>query len=650
MCRSQRHKWQAIFFTVILVTVCTPVPAMPAAVSMEYFLGFNGHFKLNSWTPITVVLENRGKPTDGKLEVIVTSGSEFRQDVTPTTYALEADLPHNSKKRFTFTVLIKSFTHDLIIRLRQNDNILISKSINLRPHFTEKKIAVVGDIYVSPDILSVLPEYLYPVNVRPEFLPENWNGYNGVELLIMRVAALRRLSERQFQALTRWIKMGGYLITTGGINYGSLHDNRTQHFLPVQVHGHKQLNELGSLADFCNQPLTVKEPFLVLDVKIEAAKIILQENDLPIIFQKKFGTGQIGFLSFDYNTPPFSRWDGRKKFWKKMLSLHQPIQNQGIVSNDQQIFDSMVDAMPVMFPDVRSGLIFVGVYIGLLGFFLKKVRNPGRSRRQFSIYILILIVAFTIIGCWHFFYPTVRHRFSYNSFCQLVGYGQNKTASAKYILGLYSLKKLTYHLSFGTVSEPVIAITLKQSKRKIPHPYTIVDNYAGQRISGFLDKWTHSFYMIHSTFDSPISGNALGDRHQLILSIENKFTRKIINCLIYFKKRFLLIDDIPANKRQTITVKLAELKKTEIFNEQEIERIIDRLSINPPSPYLKTIQNNLMKDLLVGIDAKYRSEPNSMVLIGWVKTGIVHPVFENFKPLGENLTLVNWELPVEINS
>jgi hypothetical protein len=39
-----------------------------------------------------------------------------------------------------------------------------------------------------------------------------------------------------------------------------------------------------------------------------------------------------------------------------------------------------------------------------------------------------------------------------------------------------------------------------------------------------------------------------------------------------------------------------------------------------------------------------------MVLIGWVQTGVIQPVFEQSKALGENLTLVNWELPVGINS
>ncbi len=112
----------------------------------------------------------------------------------------------------------------------------------------------------------------------------------------------------------------------------------------------------------------------------------------------------------------------------------------------------------------------------------------------------------------------------------------------------------------------------------------------------------------------------------------------------------MFIDDILAHKQQTITLKLSDLKRTEIFYEQEIEKIIDGLSIKASSSYIKTIQNNLIKNLILGIDAKYRSRPDSMVLIGWVQTGMIQPAFEQSRPLGENLTLVNWELPVGINS
>ncbi|MDB4264849.1 hypothetical protein N9893_02160, partial [bacterium] len=195
-----------------LVITWIPGPSIAAGYSMDYSIGFNGYFQLNNWTPLSVVLGNRGRATTGRLEVVVTSGSEYHEDVNRTIYTAKVDLPQNSKKRYAFTILIKSYTHDLIIRLRQEENLIFARSIDLRTYFTEKEFAVVADNFVAPDILSVLPDHLYPVNVRPNFLPETWYGYDSVKLLILQADTIRQLRNRQFQALIQWLKQGGYLI------------------------------------------------------------------------------------------------------------------------------------------------------------------------------------------------------------------------------------------------------------------------------------------------------------------------------------------------------------------------------------------------------------------------------------------------------
>ena len=177
----------------ILSILVLPSPGWSTALSMEYSLGFNGHFQLHTWVPLTVVLENRSRAIRGTLEVLVTSGSEYFGNVYQTPYAMDVELPYNSKKLRSFTILITSFTHDLIIQLRQADKILLSQSINLRPLYTTQGFAVVVDDKTSPDFLVALPKSLFPVNVRPRFLPETWYGYESVELLIMNASMLQNL-------------------------------------------------------------------------------------------------------------------------------------------------------------------------------------------------------------------------------------------------------------------------------------------------------------------------------------------------------------------------------------------------------------------------------------------------------------------------
>jgi hypothetical protein len=643
-----RRLFENIIITFVLIIIGIPLPSYAAGFSLDYSIGFNGHFQLNNWTPLNVVLDNRGRATSGKLEVIVTSGSEYQGDVYRTIYTTEVDLPQNSKKRYAFTILIKSFTHELIIRLRQDEDVIFSKSINLRSHFTEKKFAVVADNFVAPDILSVLPNHLYPANVRPKFLPETWYGYDSVKLLILRADTIRQLRDRQFQALIRWLKQGGYLVVGTGLNYGSLGDKRLQDILPMRVAGHQQLFELTSLGQFCSRELNAIEPFLVLNARIDDSNILLRENGIPIITQKNLGFGQIIFLSFDFNSPPFSRWDGRRMFWNKILSLQPKIDRPMIGMDDQQIVNSMLAGIPLNFPDFRSVVIFVGAYLILLWVLLKKIKKPGKGRWQYSLYLILMIILFTSIGYWGFYYPNLKQKFSYNSFCQIDVADPNTQASARYFIGLYSFIKLEYGLNFGSYSYPVSHIISDKSNTKIPNPYVLQKKDSGQHIIGSVQPWSHNFYKLNLQITSPLAGSARRDKSFMTLMVENKLPHHLVDCMIYYKKRFLLVEDILAGNRQTIKFELTQLKKKEIFSEHEVETIIRRFDGNGSASYFRKTQRNLMSDLLLEIHNKYQSRPDSIILVGWMQADLIQPQFNQTSPPGAGITMINCELPVEI--
>ena len=651
MCHFHRNWSQRVIVIVLILTaISIPLPALSAAISLDYSIGFNDHFQLNSWTPVTVFIENRGRSTNGTLEVLVTSGSEYEQDVYQATYAIDVELPNNSKKSYALTVLIKSFAHDMILRLRRDNKIIISYSVYLQPHFTEKSFAIVADNFPSPDILSNLPKGLFPVNMPPKLLPETSYGYDSVKLLIMNAATIRGLRERQYQALTQWIKEGGYLITAGGLNYGALVEKRVQHILPMEVYGHQRLFEIKSLAQFCGQKLSSLEPFLVLNVRIDDSHVHVNENDLPIIIQKNLGYGQIVFLSFDFNAPPFSRWGGEKKFWGKILSLRSTISMPITDVDDQKILDSMFANMSAGFPDFKAGGIFIGIYLVFLKFFFRKISRSGKTRLRASLYLLMIILVFTVLSYGYFFSRNNKQSLTYNSFCKIDLSGSNALASVKHIVGLYALEKAEYSLRFGSVSKPVTHILSKRSKQKIPSPYVLHESYSGQQILGFLNNWSHNFYIINSKLDSPLVGHVLRDDHDLTLMVENKLPFSLVNCMIYFKKRFILIDDILAKKQNIQKLKLSELKKTEIFNDQEAERIISRFESSNALSFLKSMQSKLTKDVLLQIHEKYKLKRDSLFLIGWGRGRVTQPIFDQANPAGKSLTMVNWVLPVEITS
>ena len=647
---SHHHRLKAVVFVIMMMVFSVPAPANSAALSLDHSIGFYGQFQLNRWTPLTVILENSGRETSGVLEVIVTSGNEYDQNVFPAVYARDAELPTNSKKRYAFTVLIKSVSHDLIIRLRQNDNILISKSVNLRPFFIEKNFVLVADDFVSADILAVMPAHLYPVNVAPKFLPETWYGYDSVKMLIMKADTLRSLRERQYQALTQWLEQGGYLLTSGGLNTGALSQRRMQQILPVSVLGHKQVPGLSSFTDFCGRALTDTKPLLVLNARIDDSRVLVKENDIPIVFQKKLRSGQIIFLSFDYDTPQFRTWDGRGLFWGKILTVQRSIVKPEIDISDQKILDSMSAKIPAQFQSLKSVLVFIGAYLVFLRLILKRIKRDGNPAWKYSFLMVIIIIIFTAVGYGYFFAPHAVQKFTYNSFGQLEVSDGNSPASLKFYIGLYALKECAYALDFGPFFYPVTHLLSTRSHKKIPNPYVLQEYDSGQQIVGALNKWSHSFYKLNSKISAPLKGSARRDNRQLTVTVENELPHDIVGCLIYFKKRFLVVDEILAGSRQVIQLKLSNLKKTEMFNEKEFERITRAYEIGGRLSYLKISQKYLAKDVLRDIHANYQFQPDTLVLIGWMQAGMIQPDFKQNLPAGENLTLIKWELPVEMTS
>ena len=637
-----------IILTFVFLTILTLLPSYSAGFTLDYSIGFNGRFKLNSWTPLSVLLENSGRIASGTLEVIVTSGSEYQGDVYRTVYRTDVDLPQKSARRYAFTIKVKSYTHELIIRLRQNGETLYSRSINLRSRFTDKNFALVADNYVVPDILAVMPARLYPANVRPKFLPETWYGYNSVKLIIMRPDTIRQLRTEQYLALTQWLENGGHLVVGSGLNYGSLGDKRLQDILPIQVAGHQQFTELKSLGKFCSRELTAAKPFLVLNARIDESEILAEENGTPIVARRHIGIGSIIFLSVDPHSPPFSRWEGRRIFWDKILSLQTGNDGPRNQLDDQQILDSMFAGLPIKFPGFGPVVAFVGAYLIVLLLLLKKLKPSGRSRWRYCLILLFVILVFTTIAYRGLYAPGLKQKIAYNSFCQLDISKPQAPAVARYFIGLYSLINSEYTLDFGPFSYPVSHILSRRSSAKVPDPYILQNKNGRQQIIGSIKRWQHNFYRLNLHMDPLLAGYARHEAHLVKLKVNSSLPGNLTDCLLYYRKRFVWVEDVPAGSSHTIKLNWARLKKMEGFNEQEMKSILRRFDGDGADAYLRNTQIKVTPELLFEVYNQFKSKPDSMVLVGWVSADLIRPEFNRIRPPGGGITMIKWEIPVEV--
>ena len=99
---------------------------LPASskLSVEETIGFRETIKIGKWMPITVTIRNDGAPVRGLLALDLSTVSEGYPQPYTTTLSQAVDLPTQSRKRYTFVVMFRGFTHPLVIRLTDQSGVV----------------------------------------------------------------------------------------------------------------------------------------------------------------------------------------------------------------------------------------------------------------------------------------------------------------------------------------------------------------------------------------------------------------------------------------------------------------------------------------------------------------------------------------------
>jgi hypothetical protein len=630
------------------MTILLPMTSDAASLSLDYSLGFNGYFRLDTWTPLTVVLENRGRTTRGTLEVIVTSGSEFLRTVHQTVHTMAVELPYNSTKLASFTIHLSTFTHDLLIQLRDdNGQILISSTVSLRSAYTERPMVVVLDERITPDFLSVLPRDRFAVNAQPRFLPETVFGYDGVEMLIVNAEILKSLRDAQFQALQKWLEQGGFLVTAGGMNYGVLYEQRWQHLLPIRIREHREFSELASLTEFCGQSLNSERPFLILDATIPDGQVLLQEQGIHVLTEKRIGAGKLVFLAVDPQHPPFSRWDGRQAFWEETLMLRPEGMQGTFQTNKQTMLDTLLENMPARFPDTRVAFVFLGLYALLFKLITTSYDRRGVKNWKVLTLVSLLVLAFSGISYGLFFYPKQVQRLAYDSILHVHASGNDTVALGEFMLGLYGLKNTPYTLGFEETTYPV-RIVPGDLFKQTPAPYVLQHTDTGLQIQGALEKWSYNFFTFATPLDFEMRAEAYHDAQTgLSLTLSNPSPHALQAIYGYFAGRLFPLGKVAADTTVTKTLNMAQIQEQELFDTGKLRTMFENLSGNGRLPFWQQMQSELSKYLLTRVHQTYNGREDLFVLVGWMPANGIDIHLKPSGHIGDSVTLVTWAVPVQ---
>ena len=634
-------KWCRFLMGVLCLGMASGVQA--ASVVMESSIGFNETFQLNKWTPFSVVLENRGKSIFGTLEVIVRSGSEYKENLEETVYRHEVELPSNSKKKYDFTLFIRTSVHPLKINLWQNGQLLEHQSFSLKTHYRDKRMVLILGERGNSHFFGEVSAKARPLFIRPGLLPDTWFGYDGIESVVLQAEVLKNLRPAQFDALVRWVENGGFLVLSGGINYSFFSDSKMKNLLPIRVLGVERVAELRALQRFSGETFTSKNLFLVLRTQIDGGTTLLAENELPLIVEKGQGAGKIIFLAFDFQSSLFHDWKGNLNFWTWLKGFQPPEEVSLIQVSESAIFSALVHSISQSFPIYSLVLIFLLVYAVLIKFFFNRLQYREASKQPILLVSVLLVICF--IGSW-FYYEQIREdQVRYSRFSLLTKYANVPTVHAQEWLAVYSFLPGLFEME--TEIRPIQLLEAGYTKEVAAEQFYLEKVRQSQIMTTPVRRWSHQFLKTRASIPFPLEGSFRQDGEKRTLVIENKTPSALKDGIIYFAQRLIPIGDVPADTRKTVELMNAQLEGYPLVNAENIDDMAEELLPTATSTYFGRFRKSLIEPIIYAMAKNYAPSQEHMLLLGW----------SDFSPRGigdganeDRISLLEWEIPLRTSS
>ena len=267
-------------------------------VRVDTRIGFNGLFKPGRWTPIALTLQNLGPDIHGTLLVELTRRDRFGPNRHTNSYQRELDLASGAVKNFSVVLPLETAVYPLRVVITHEDTTVVEQEVKLAGRSASNALVAVLSRRSSLDFL--LPVFnsgngrsldlVYPL---VDYLPDKWQGFDGVDLLVVHDARIQAMTLDQIRAIRNWVAAGGRMIISAGAHLGPADSAVLKQLtgLVVESVGVATVGDLG--LDEVGLP--------VLPNESEALTVVSQFAGSPsAISHSRLGRGEIVVLPFDY--------------------------------------------------------------------------------------------------------------------------------------------------------------------------------------------------------------------------------------------------------------------------------------------------------------------------------------------------------------
>lgn len=254
---------------------------------------------MRAWLPVRVELAT-SIPIDGEVAVDVpVQGYD-----TPLSFRQTVRLLPGAPRQIVVEAFVPDARGVLAVRLVASGREVTRQNLPLSA--TRAVEGVVLALTREPaglEFLSELQRKIRAVYVTEADLPDQWQGYAGVQLLVIRDFNERAISPAQQRALEEWVLQGGRLLVTGGSALATLRASWLLRMLPADPEVLTEVRRTDDLPGV-NGPI----PVTALRLRRGAA------GD-PLNARWHWGAGSVLLWGFDPFAPTLRSWSGREVIW-----------------------------------------------------------------------------------------------------------------------------------------------------------------------------------------------------------------------------------------------------------------------------------------------------------------------------------------------
>ncbi len=366
------------------VVQASPQPAQADPISLTAQVGFDSFYRRGEWIPVQVTVANSGSDVEGYL-VVEQTGTSPSEEIRFQTPVI---LPGQSRKTISFYVGIDKYQTSLTVQLMDGSRVLAAERVRIKQvNDGDLLYGLISGELVDMAFLQESVAYL-----TLDDLPELGSAWKALDALILNNVDTGKLTPDQLQAMKDWLNTGGRLIVTGGPNWRKTAANLSD-LLPVTISGSASSYDLDSLSNLSNSPFS-EGPFVAAQAKVSDGRVLLANDDIPLLVLRPYGMGQVDWLALDLALAPLRDWGGNDELWNIILGetgSYAPWITSTI--NYWAARDGLKSIPSLALPSAMQMVLFLLAYttiVGPINYFILN-RRKRRELGWFTIPAIVLL-------------------------------------------------------------------------------------------------------------------------------------------------------------------------------------------------------------------------------------------------------------------